>query len=157
VFCPDYLIAYRSIAVPHRGSAMTYTNRTRTWAELQLRKSATTLEFQLPRHLGPFRLERLRLYVDLNAPDRPFQLLALDRKDPEWKLELAQRKSPVELLEFDLSGTSIPPVGDDLTFILGLDVGARFDDPLETGESDPARQAWQFRNVWAEAWGTVLE
>jgi hypothetical protein len=145
------------ISFPVRGASMSYDNRMRAWAELLMRKSTTTLQFQLPEQLGRFRLERLRLFMDINAPNRDFQLLALDRKNPDQKKLLAERKSLVGVFEFDFAGESLPVLNDDLSFVLGLDVGPLFDDPEEKEENDPARHGWQFRNLWAEAWGTVLE
>jgi hypothetical protein len=157
VFCPDYFISYRSILAPGRGSSMAYSNHSRQWSDLLLRKNATTLQFQLPPALGKFQLQRLKLLIDINAPDRSFHLLALDQRNPEWKGDIAERNSPVGQFEFEVSGESLPPLNEDLTFVMGLDVGPRSDDPLEKQEPDPSQHAWQIRNVWVEAWGTVLE
>jgi hypothetical protein len=102
-------------------------------------------------------LDRLQIYVDINAPNRPFELLALDRKNPEQKKLLAERTSLVGTYKFDLTGELLPPLHDDLTIVLGLDVGPLLNDPSEQQESDPAKHGWQFRSLRAEAWGTVLE
>ena len=157
VYCPPYLIGYRSVSHPRRGSSVAYSNRDRLWNDQLLRKSVTTLEFQLPANLGRLELERLKVFVDLNAPNRTFQLVALDRNNEKIRRELARRKSPVSLMEFEVSGDLLPPLDENLAFRLGLDVGPLFDDPAQEIDADRSRHGWQFRNVWVEAWGRTPE
>jgi hypothetical protein len=157
LYCPPYLIGYRSVLHSGRGSSLAYNNRTHQWNDLLLREGKTTLEFRLPAGLGPFELNRLRLYVDLNAPDRTFQLLSLDQSKPQEIQELARRNSPVGLMEFELEGDNLPPLDDDFAFRLGFDIGPLLDDAAQEMEADRARHSWQFRNVWIEAWAKTPE
>ena len=157
VYLPSYLIDYRSVRHSDRGSSLAYNNRTHRWLDDLVRKGSTTLEFQLPPDLGRLELERLRVSVDINAPNRDFQLVRLDRHKPQETRKLAARKSPVGLLEFELEGESLPPVDEAQRFQLGFDVGPLFNDLAQEAEANRARQAWRFRNVWVEAWAKTPE
>ena len=123
VFCPSYFIEFRSVLFPGRGHSTAYRSAAREWTDLMVRKVKTTLEIQLPPSLRGLKVDRLKVFVDVHAPDRTFDLLALDRRKPKEIRELAKKQSPLGLMQFELSGESLPPVEENGTFLLGLDVG----------------------------------
>ncbi|MCA9072119.1 MAG: hypothetical protein KDA84_24490, partial [Planctomycetaceae bacterium] len=118
----------------------------------------TTLDFQLPPSLRGLQLDRLRVSVDVNAPDRKFELVALDPNQPKESRLLAEKESPVGLLQFDLVAESLPAINDEQTFRLGFDVGPLAGDVANEGETaEEKSHNWQFRRVWIEAWGKMPE
>ena len=158
VFCPSYLIDFRSIPFPGRGQSLVYRNATREWTELMVRKVATTFEFQLPASLRGLEVERLKVYADVYAPDRTFDLLALDEKKPKETRQLASKQSPLGLMQFELSGESLPAVDEKGTLLLGMDVGPLGGDVANEGDLTNQRtHGWQFRGVRIEAWGKMPE
>jgi hypothetical protein len=103
------------------------------------------LRFQLPAVLAKLKIEQATMFVDVNAPGRPVQLLADSGK------ELDMRESPIGQIRFTIDRADALQQDAQNAIHLGLSVG----DPA--GLTSAAAGEWVIRDVWLELTGQMAE
>jgi hypothetical protein len=152
VVIPSPLVRYAVVKGPGRaGTSALFDPHTGQWVRSS-NSSRTWLRFQIPEEVLPIDLQRVRLTMEITAPNRIVQVV----RESDGQVEsLSSDHNPIGRVTVVIEPPSIPDLDEHGGVRLGIAVGTDADSSTDADSNTDKKNGWQIDWLQLEIAGQV--